>query len=66
MANVYLALATKESNANYDPLRTQQASQIFTDDLKLAQYIQAQWDCYIFTGLKKVGSVETTIIEESQ
>ena len=59
MSNVYLAINNKKACCENVP------HQIFTDEIALASYIREQWDCYLFDGLKKIQSVETTVIEEN-
>lgn len=67
MDKLYIALKPFAS----DPLSQRfeegaPASQIITDDHVLARYIKQQWECYLFTGLKKIESVETTVIEKNE
>ena len=59
MRAIYIAI----KDGDKDSMCPTPRLQILLDEHDLINYIKSGWECYILTGLKKVESVQTTVIE---
>lgn len=65
MRKVYLA-TTPNLNTGYIAGNNKEFHRIICDELELAQHLIEGWSCYELTGIKKIESVETTVIEAKE